>query len=174
MQTPLVEELGYLANTNFAEQVLADGTYQPSPTVDKYAIELLYKLCIPNSVPNHDLIPIIITPTKHTQGWIRTKEKSAEPSGPSMAKVKAASQDHILADIDTFMRNLPYTKGFSPRLRQLITDVEILEKAGVYDVKKISYNSVNACRFQYEQQKNGTRYDAISRRTQHPCTRTIW
>jgi len=54
-----------------------------------------------------------------------------------MAEVKAASQDHILANIDTFMRNLPYTKGFSPRSWQLITDVEILKKASVYDVEKM-------------------------------------
>ena len=136
MQAPLVDDLGYLANTHCAEQIL-DGTYQPSPTVDKYAIELLHELRVPNSVRNHELIPITITTSEHTQGWTRTKEKSAEPSGPSMAEVKAASQDHILADIDTFMRNLPYTKGFSPQSWQLITDVEILKKAGVYDVEKM-------------------------------------
>jgi hypothetical protein len=54
-----------------------------------------------------------------------------------MAEVKAASQDVILAAIDTHMRNLPYTKGFSPQSWQLITDAEILKKAGVYDVKKM-------------------------------------
>jgi hypothetical protein len=62
---------------------------------------------------------------------------TAESSGPSMAEVKAASQDSILAEIDTFMRNLPYTKGFAPRSWKLITDVEILKKAGVYDVEKM-------------------------------------
>jgi DUF438 domain-containing protein len=43
MQPPLVDDLGYLAKTNFAEHVL-DGTYEPSLTVDKYASKLLHKL----------------------------------------------------------------------------------------------------------------------------------
>jgi hypothetical protein len=54
-----------------------------------------------------------------------------------MAEVKAASQDITLAEIDTYMRTLPYTKGFSPQSWQLITDVKILKKAGVYDVEKM-------------------------------------
>jgi hypothetical protein len=54
-----------------------------------------------------------------------------------MAAVKAASQDRTLATIDNFMRNLPYTKGFSPAAWQLIRDVEILKKSGVYDVEKM-------------------------------------
>jgi hypothetical protein len=54
-----------------------------------------------------------------------------------VAEVKAASQDKILAEIDTFMRNLPYVKGFAPMSWKLITDVEILKKTGVYDVEKM-------------------------------------
>jgi hypothetical protein len=136
MQSPLVEELGYLADTDFATQVL-DGTYEPSPVVDKYARELLHELRIPEVVRKRGPISLIVTPAEHTLGWKRTKEKSAETSGPSMAEVKAASQDVVLAAIDTHMRSLPYTKGFSPQSWQLITDVEILKKAGVYDVEKM-------------------------------------
>jgi hypothetical protein len=67
-----------------------------------------------------------------------------------MAEVKAASQDVVLAAIDTHMRSLPYTKGFSPQSWQLITDVEILKKAGVYDVGKNEDDSVNARSIQHE------------------------
>jgi hypothetical protein len=74
----------------------------------------------------------VATPEEHSQGWKKTKEKSAEPSGPSMAEIKAASQDTSLAKIDTFMRNLPYTKGFAPRSWQLITDIEILRKCAQF------------------------------------------
>jgi hypothetical protein len=42
-----------------------------------------------------------------------------------MAEVKAASQDKILAEIDTFMQNVPYENGFAPRAWKIITDVEI-------------------------------------------------
>jgi hypothetical protein len=51
MQLPLVEELGCLADTDFAEQVL-DGTYEPSQVVDKYARELLHELRIPEVPEN--------------------------------------------------------------------------------------------------------------------------
>ena len=136
MQPPLVNDLGYLAETEKAEQVL-EGTYEIPHGVDKYARELIHELRRPEIVRKKGPISTVITPVEHTQGWRRTKEKSAEPSGPSMAEVKAASQDNVLASIDTFMRNLPYTQGFSPKSWQLITDVEILKKAGVYDVEKM-------------------------------------
>jgi hypothetical protein len=136
MKTPLVEDLGYLAETEMAEQVL-EGTYEPAPDVDQYAKELLHELRRPECVRKQSPTNITATVDEHVLGWKRTKEKSAESSGPSMAEVKAASQDSILAEIDTFMRNLPYTKGFAPRSWKLITDVEILKKAGVYDVEKM-------------------------------------
>jgi hypothetical protein len=53
-----------------------------------------------------------------------------------MAEVKAASQDKILAEIDTFMRNLPYVKGFAPTSWQLITNVEILKKQEYTTLKR--------------------------------------
>ena len=134
MQPPLVVDLGYLAETEMAEQVL-DGSYEPTQDVDQYARELLHELRRPEIVRRRTPIATRVTTDEHVQGWKKTKEKSAEPSGPTMTEVKAASQDLILAEIDTFMRNLPYTKGFSPRSWQLITDVEILKKAGVYDVE---------------------------------------
>ena len=136
MQPPLVDDLGYLAETEMAEQVL-DGTYEPTQEVDQYARELLHELRRPEIVRRRTPIAITVTTAEHVQGWKKTKEKSAEPSGPSMVEVKVASQDPILAEIDTFMRNIPYTKGFAPRSWQLITDVEILKKAGVYDVEKM-------------------------------------
>jgi hypothetical protein len=114
MKSPLVEDLGYLAETQKAEQVL-EGSYQPMQKVDQYALELLHELQLPECVRKKGLIYIKITPEEHVRGWKKTKEKSAEPSGPSMAEIKAVSQDKILAEIDTFMRNLPYVKGFARR-----------------------------------------------------------
>jgi hypothetical protein len=43
----------------------------------------------------------------------------------------------MLAEIDRFMRNIPYREGFSPQAWQFITDVEIVKKAGVFDIKKM-------------------------------------
>jgi hypothetical protein len=98
--------------------------------VDPYALELIHELRRPAIVSHRGPIAIQASTAEHVQGWKRTKEKAAEQSGPSMAEVKAASQDTILSEIDTFMRNVPYEKGFAPRSWQLITDVEILKKPG--------------------------------------------
>jgi hypothetical protein len=80
MQLPLVDELRYLAETDFAEQVL-NGIYEPSPAVNKYARELLHELQILDVVQKRGHIPLIVTPTEHTQGCKRTKEKFVEPLG---------------------------------------------------------------------------------------------
>jgi hypothetical protein len=88
--------------------------------VDRHTQELLQELRRPEVVREKGPIHAAVAPTEHTQGWKRTKEKSAKPAGPSMAEVKAASQDEVLAGIDTFMRNLPYAKGFFTK--RLATD----------------------------------------------------
>jgi hypothetical protein len=128
MQSPLIDDWGYLADTEVAENVL-DGSYEPPETVDRYAKELIRELRRPAIVQRHAPIPTHTSLEEHPRGWKKTKEKLAEPSvGPSMAQVKSASQDTTLAEIDVFMRNLPYEKGFAPQAWQLITDIEILKK----------------------------------------------
>jgi hypothetical protein len=47
----------------------------------------------------------------------------------------AGAEDSDLNEIDTLFRQLPYQHGFSPESWRIITDVEILKKAGVYDVE---------------------------------------
>jgi hypothetical protein len=47
----------------------------------------------------------------------------------------AGCDDPELNKIDTLFRQLPYQHGFSRELWRDITDVEILKKAGVYDVE---------------------------------------
>jgi hypothetical protein len=102
MQTPLADDLEYLAETEMAEQVL-NGSYEPTGLVNPYAMELLHELRRPEIIRRRGPIPIQASTQDHIQGWRKTKEKAAEYSGPSMAEVKAASQDKTLAEIDTFM-----------------------------------------------------------------------
>jgi hypothetical protein len=114
MQPPRVADLGYLAETEMAEQVL-NGSYEHSQAVDPYARELIFELRRPEIVRRAGIIPTHANTQDHVQRWKKTKEKAADQSGPSMAEVKAASQDPILASIDTFVRNVPYEKGFAPK-----------------------------------------------------------
>lgn len=49
MPSPLMDDLGFLAKTDMAEQVL-DGTYDPPPEVNIYARELLMEMRRPEKV----------------------------------------------------------------------------------------------------------------------------
>ena len=46
-------------------------------------------------------------------------------------------QDNTINNFDALLRSLPYQHGFLPKHWQEITDVEILKKAGIYDINKI-------------------------------------
>ncbi len=82
--------------------------------------------------------PADVSTDDHCRAWRQQTEKTAsEPTAPSFSHFKAAIEDEELALFDSIMRSLPYSHGFSPTLWQLITDVSILKKAGVYDVEKM-------------------------------------
>ena len=49
------------------------------------------------------------------------------------------------------MRSLPYEHGFAPDGWKGIVNVEILKKAGVYDIEKDAYYHIDAFGIQYEQ-----------------------
>ena len=49
----------------------------------------------------------------------------------------AGCDDPKINEIDTLLRALPCRHGFSPGSWQVLTDVEILKKPGVFDVEKM-------------------------------------
>ena len=138
MMEPTVSELGYLAETLEADQIL-QGCYDPPEGTDKYMIELLEELRMPQTIregiKEHGFISTEISESENKQGWQKRKLASAEPSGLSMDHYAVGCEDKILNSSDTFLRQLPYRFGFSPVAWQTITDVEILKKAGIYDVE---------------------------------------
>ena len=134
MISPLLDDFGYLADTAAADQVL-NGTYQPPDGTDQYAKLLLDQLYIPWEVTKMVPISVDISTKEHKQSWKKQNERTlSEPTGLSFNHYKAASQDPLLADFDATMQNIPYAKGFAPKLWQNITDVKILKKVEVYDI----------------------------------------
>jgi hypothetical protein len=73
MQPPLVNDLGHLAETKMAEQVL-EGTYETPQEVDRCTQELLQELRRPETVREKGPIHAVVTPAEHTQSWKRTKD----------------------------------------------------------------------------------------------------
>ena len=134
MQPPLVNDFGYLAETEAAEQVLRRCYELPDGT-DYYAGLLIDQLYCPWEVTQTIPITAEITTAEHIKAWQRQdKRTSSEPTGLSFNHYKAASKDPTLAAFDATLRNIPYANGFAPDIWKNITDVEILKKAGVYDI----------------------------------------
>jgi hypothetical protein len=102
------------------------GTYVPPADIDVYARSLLEALQTPEILIQQGPVTVELLLEEHTQGWKRQKEAMAsEPTGLSFSHYKAASQDGMISEVDRFLRNLPYQKGFSPEAWQFITDVEV-------------------------------------------------
>jgi hypothetical protein len=135
---PTIDELGFLGDTEQVEQIL-QGSYDPPEGTDRYMQEILKEMCMPSAIwrsletdgPISTEIPL----AENTAGWKKSKLASAESSGLTMDHYAVGCEDSILNNVDTLFRQLPYQHGFSPDSWRILTDVEILKKAGVYDVE---------------------------------------
>jgi hypothetical protein len=93
---------------------------------------------MPENVKTNPMPQSSVTPKSNRQSWRKQKEDvSAKPEGLTYSHYKAGALDNDINIFDATMRDLPYRFGFSPQHWQQITDVEILKKAGVYDIDKM-------------------------------------
>ena len=128
MSPPFLTDFGYLSDTPSAVQVI-NGAYTPPPNMDPYLCDLLEAMAMPASIRDLGPCLISITAEENKRAWNSQSVKtSGEPSCLSFAHYKTASLNPTLNKIDTFMRSLPLSAGFSPKAWQTITDVEILKK----------------------------------------------
>ena len=135
MTEPLVSMLGFLANTDDSDDIL-QGSFQPLVDIDYYSELLLQEMRMPENVQQNPMKETNVTIQKNQQAWKKQKEAiSSDPNGLTFSHYKAGSADPHINLFDTTLRNLPYLFGFSPSHWQDITDVEILKKAGVYDIE---------------------------------------
>ena len=137
MTFPLLDDLGYLGNTEAAEQILL-GTYQIPEGTDPHARKLIAELRLPDAVRRNGTTVDFISTKDHVDGWKKQKENiSSDPDGLTFSHYKAGSDDAVIAQFDATLRSLPYQHGFVPDAWIPMTDVEILKKAGVYDIEKM-------------------------------------
>jgi hypothetical protein len=138
MLSPILEDLGILGDSDEVEEILRGNYVSPAGT-DPYMDELLQEMRMPKlireSVEKEGLISTMISEDENRSGWMKRKLASAESTGLTMDHYAAGCEDPTLNEIDTLFRQLPYRHGFSPDSWKVITDVEILKKAGVYDVE---------------------------------------
>jgi hypothetical protein len=114
------------------------GTYESPPNIDPFAKLLLNEMRLPAHVIPLTTEELEWTPADLEQAWKKQRlNTSAEPTGLSFAHLIVGSTDPTIAMVDAALHNLPFMMGFSPKSWQIITDVAILKKAGVYDVESM-------------------------------------
>ena len=152
---PLLSEIGLLADTEAAQEVL-EGTWSPPEGTDIYTRLLLQEMKMPDVLRVATPMVSSISVDDHIQGWEKQKEQiSSAPEGLHFGHYKAGISDEDIAEFDAIMRSLPYEHGFAPDVWKGIVDVEILKKAGVYDIEKMRTITLMHSEFNMNNKKLG-------------------
>ena len=131
MTEPLMSELGYLADTAASQQTL-QGTWQPPPHTDEYAVKLLKQMQIPDSIAHLPPMSPKVKVSQHINSWRKQKETiSSAPQGLHFGHYQAAIHHPKIAKFDAKMQSLPLEHGFLPDKWKHIVNVKILKKAKV-------------------------------------------
>jgi hypothetical protein len=147
--SPLLEDFGYCGKNYKNIQSVLDGTYNPPPGTDPYAIEFIRELEMPETIRAKGPIDINLTEAENKQAWMCKKGGTAsDGSTLSFEHYKTACLDNDLYEVDTLLRNLPLLFGFVPPSWLSITDVEIL--------KNLAYTTSNKCVQYNSLQQNST------------------
>jgi hypothetical protein len=85
MQEPLLSLIGYLANTQAAEDIL-QGTFETPPETDKYTKLLIAELRMPDNIRTNPMTQNDVTPEDNRRAWSKQRETiSSEPEGLSFS-----------------------------------------------------------------------------------------
>ena len=129
--SPMLENFGYLANKQFAQQLI-NGSYIALPGTSEFAIEFLNTLQWKPSLEETDLH---LTPEINQSSWKKQKERTAsEPSTLVFNHYNTSCLDPTLNDIDTFLHDTLLAIDFSSTAWSKVTDLQILKKIGVFHI----------------------------------------
>ena len=115
--------------------------------------------CHQLSVTNH--LPVTTSLPKNTSTHGENRKNlqhltiSQEYHSLSFSHYIAGTYDSEIAEFDSMIRSLPYQYGFSPLSWQTISDVEILKKAGEYDIEKMRTITLMNSEFNINNKKLG-------------------
>ena len=184
---PMSEEfrkmMGRWGESEVATTVL-DGTCVPPEGTDKYLAELLRYMKMPDNISTEGGFWMEVDGEENTRFWRKQKGKTAsEETAAGFSEMKAAAEDKDLSTFDAKLRNIPLRYGFSPEAWKEMTDVEILKKAGVWDVEKLQtiimmHTQFNANNkklgrntLRYAEEKRAIAKEQFGSRKHHSCIR---
>jgi hypothetical protein len=137
MTSPLLEDVGYLAQGSATAEALA-GTYVPPAGTDMYVKKLLLQLKMDPKVANGPPMKVTFSSAEHIKGWRKAKEFTAMcPSGWTFSHFIAATFDPLLAAFDVMMANIPCATGHSLLQWQFGTNVMIPKSVASLRVDKL-------------------------------------
>ena len=137
MHPDFTSRVGYLAELPGADKIL-DGTFQPAPDTDPYAVQFLQQLKMQPAVRDAEPISRAISTASYREGWQKMKPNtSSSPYGPAFVHYIAGSQDTEIAEFDATMANIPYASGHSPEAWTNMVDVLIPKKTSSAAIEKL-------------------------------------
>ena len=140
LQAPLLDEIGQLATTQQAREILI-GTYldqrPPQATsIDEMTQKFIRELRRDPNLP--DLPSGFLTAQAHRLGWQRMRSStSSSPHGPGFIDYIAGCYHDVIAEFDATMSTIPFVTGYSPSAWSRATDVMIPKKADSIEVEKL-------------------------------------
>ena len=135
MMSPLLDDLGHLADAPAAQDII-DGRYHPPPGTDLYACEFIAVLAMSESIRAKAPVICIATIEEHRAGWKAPKARTASnQSTIGFEHYKTAIFDDDMCSIDYLLRTVLPEVGFVPPTWMMVTDVTILKKICMLKIK---------------------------------------
>jgi hypothetical protein len=135
MQSPLLEDFGYLGLTPSTNEVL-NGTYIPDLSVDALTKKFLVQLQRPpGDTPE---LKHLFTTDEFVRSWQKMRSTtSSSPFSPLFTDFIAGCSDRETAALDVTMANIPLLTGYCPKSWHQAIDVMIPKKTASASVSKL-------------------------------------
>jgi hypothetical protein len=136
MQGQLAEDIGYLGDTNAAQQIL-DGVYETPQGTNQYTREFIQQLQYDQNATNNAPMATLPT-TDYVNGWKKKKEfTSAGKTGWTFSHSKTCALNQNAADFEATMAHIPYITGYAPNEWKVGVDIMIYKKINLDRVDKL-------------------------------------
>lgn len=114
MTEPLISDLGFLANTDAARQIL-EGSYERPDGMSTQTAEFIQSLRLAEPLTEDDMIPASVSKEDFQLYWKSVKERtSSSMSGLHFGHWKAAARSDELSEIHAVFTEIAVSTGYSP------------------------------------------------------------
>ncbi len=114
------------------------GMYEVAPGADPHAKTLLQLLKMDDNIWMAEPVSTVLTIEKNIEGWCKVcKVTLSGPSGDPFGHAKSVCQDHLLADVEATLTNIPCASGYSTHRWRQGTNCMLEKSLGNWQVDKL-------------------------------------